>query len=204
MKFTGTRCLWFLLLMALVLSNGALCRADEIVTNGNFALDGVDWTLTPAEYGSDFDYGLTGEAEFGAITPPYYDTISQTLVTQTDYSYTLTFNLFNAENTDEGDFQALWNGTSVVEVTGSDPTDQGGYYQYSVDVASSSDSSTLAFEGYEVPSFYYLTDVSVSTNGPLPVVPESPTLLYLLLGAGAGFGAKFLNSRVRPRNCESA
>jgi hypothetical protein len=67
-------------------------RADNLVFNGNFASGGTDWTFTPAAQGSDFNFGSaysTTTANFGGVSAGYYDTITQSLSTQSGYGYTL-------------------------------------------------------------------------------------------------------------------
>ena len=190
MGMLGIKGFSFVLLMLLVLASGTLGSAQ--VQNGNFASAGTDWTLTPAASGSDFHYGSmysTTVAAFGGVSTGYYDTISQTLPTQSGYGYTLTFELANADLTADGNFEAIWNGNTVVDVLGPDPTDNNALTPYSVTVAATGSSSTLSFAGYQVPSWYFLTDVSVTSNGPLSAPEGGSTLLYLLLAAAVSFGA---------------
>ncbi len=169
----------------------SVLRADNLVQNGDFSVPcciggGADWTVTPAAQGSDYFFGIDGAtsytiAGFGAGVPGYYDTISQTLTTQSGYGYTISFLVENLESTSSADFQVLWDGTGVLDIPGTDATDLGNYTLYSINVDGAG-SDTLGFEGYNPPSWYYLTDVSVSTDGPLGTTPEPSSLL--LLGPG--------------------
>jgi hypothetical protein len=149
-------------------------RADNLVSNGNFASGGIDWTFTPAASGSDFFYEtFPGDtyAAFGGLSTGYYDTIAQTLSTQSGQSYTLSFLIANDYGTQDADFQTLWDGVEVGDVSG---INWFGYTEYTFDVTGTG-GDTLSFEGYQVPSWYNLTDVSVSTTA----TPE-PSSLYLL------------------------
>jgi len=160
----------------------SVTRADDLVTNGDFSYTGnpgYDWTLIYANEGSDF-YFNTGYAAFGAVSTDY-DTITQKLDTLPDYEYTLSFELENEVSTSAADFQVLWNGAEVLDVPGTDPTDIGAFTPYSVNVVGVGD-DTLGFAGLQNPSWYNLTDVSVSPAG---VTPEPSSLLLLGTGLAA-------------------
>jgi|ERR1035438_4189977 hypothetical protein len=149
----------------------SVLRADNIVTNGDFSASGANWIFTPAASGSDFHFDV-GDAAFGGVSAGSYDTISQVLTTDPGVDYTLTFSLQNATGTSDADFQALWNGAGVLDVPG---TSSFGYTTFTVDVIGTG-SDTLGFEGYQVPSWYNLTNVDVEAT------PEPSSLL--LLGSG--------------------
>jgi hypothetical protein len=156
-------------------------RADNLVVNGDFSSEGANWTLTNAATGSDFYFG-TRYAEFAGTSAGYYDTISQTIGTQSGYEYTISFELQNNELTSDADFQVLWNGIEVFDESGLSADDYGSYTLYTVTVDGTG-SDTLSFAGYQVPSEYYLTDVTVSTDGPVSGVTPEPSCFYLL-GSG--------------------
>jgi len=137
----------------------------NLVTNGNFATAAfTGWTTIPAASGSDFSVwpncGPSGEhcAAFGGTTAGYYDAIQQTLVTTPGQGYQVAFSLYT--DSSPRDFQVLWNGTQIYDNSGVG-TDTWIPLSFN-EVGTGSD--TLTFQGYNVPSFDELTDVSVSST----------------------------------------
>jgi len=163
--------------------------ASNLVQNCSFSTGNTTgWTVTNAAASSDFQIlvssgGHNGDnsAYFGAEYKEY-DILSQTLSTTSGATYTLSFWLVDSNGDGAGsdtDFQVLWDGSSVLDqYTTKDSTE----YTFTV---TGSGSDTLTFEGYNAPSNYDLSDVSV-TEGANTVTPEPSS--FLLLGTGlAGF-----------------
>jgi hypothetical protein len=182
--------------IAAFLALPAALRADNctsssnLVTNCTFeANDANGWNVTKAALGTDIQFmgnGNNGDGsiDFGAGDNEY-DTISQMLGTTAGAGYTLSFWL--ADYTGNGpdsqtDFQALWNGVSVLDQNTTTPTANNGFVQFTFDVTGIGN-DILTFEGYNAPSFYYLSDISVVANGETSTVTPEPSSL-LLLGTG--------------------
>ncbi|MGA3126352.1 MAG: PEP-CTERM sorting domain-containing protein [Candidatus Korobacteraceae bacterium] len=154
-----------------VLSLGSGMLFADIITNGNFSSGSsgtAGWTLTPAAQGSDFSVvygGFLGSnlAVFGGRVVGDYDTLSQTLNTQAGYKYTVTFYLENGYGPAAADFIVSWDGTTKLNIPGTKSFDFT-EYQFTVNGVGN---DTLSFAGYQLPSFYYLADVSVSSDGPV-------------------------------------
>jgi len=160
--------------------------AGNLVSNCGFESGITDWTFTPAASGSDFlivnnaaqANSGNGSVAFGA-TGSFDDSLSQT-ITDTPGTVDLEFYLWHLESDVENDFNVYWDGTLVYGIVNTDA------FPYTlIDtipdlVATGSD--TLEFAGREVPSYYYLDDVSV-----VQIVPEPATIFLLgagLIGAG--------------------
>jgi len=176
----------FFLSLAAVLGTVS-ASADTIVANGNFSQGSAGWTLAKATQDSDIRYTQNFDgypaAAFGAYADGYYDTISQKLNTLPGNDYTVSFLLRNQVLSANADFQVLWNGKVVLDVPGNSTKDYGGYQSFTVNVDSTSSSSELSFAGYNQADWYYLTDVSVTSDGPAnSPTPEASSIL--LLGSG--------------------
>jgi hypothetical protein len=165
----------------------------NIVLNGSFdentppsGTAPLDWTFIMAASGSDF---FVGPGPFyGAFTPPnsanfgavgsFDDTLQQVLTTVPGETYTITYELAHADSDSENDFSASWNGTVIpgsvlVNASAFD------YTLYSFTEVATSTTTTLAFAGREVPSWYDLDNVSVTGTS---AVPEPGYLAILPAG----------------------
>ena len=158
-----------------------MMSATPIVTNGTFAgctdyHTCPGWTFTQAGQGSNFQF-FPDKASFGGETVGYYDQISQVLSTTSGASYTIEFDLASRSGV-TGDvgpaaFQVTWDGTEVFQDKGLTAF---GSTPFSVTVTGIG-SDTLAFQGFDLPSWYELSNVNVNAK-----VPE-PSMLALLIPA---------------------
>ncbi|HWY66486.1 MAG TPA: PEP-CTERM sorting domain-containing protein [Rhizomicrobium sp.] len=162
----------------------------NLVTNGDFEADTpanqtapLGWTLTPASSGSDFFVGPgpgfgafagVNSANFGA-TGNFDDVLSQILATTPGHSYTISFELALASTDSQNDFSVFFGGNQLYTLTNGSSF---GYQLLSFTSTATSASTTLSFNGREVPSWYDLDNVDVEPT----VVPEPFTLS--LFGTG--------------------
>ncbi len=191
--FLALGCLSVALALPAALRADSCTGSGNLVTNCSFGTgDLTGWNFTAAGSGTDFYIGVgsgyngDNSANFGAVSDEY-DTISQTLTTVSGQTYTLTFWLSNEYGDNTGvstDFQALWNGTSLLE-----QYTTSGLIEYTY-IVTGTGSDTLTFEGYNGPSWYLLSDVSVSNTSP---IPEPSSLL--LLGSGLAVLAGLMRRR---------
>jgi hypothetical protein len=139
----------------------------NIVTNGGFETGSFSgWTTIPASSGSLFGV-ITGHAhsgtyaaEFGDTVLGNYDTITQTLATTPGVQYTFSYWLSNAGGPSNG-FRVMWGSTVVQDLIDSSAF---AYTQTTVTVTATSTSTTISFAGYQLPSYFYLDDISVIPN----------------------------------------
>jgi hypothetical protein len=190
----------------LLLVRAGQVRGENLVLNGNFDANTppggtapLDWTFTPAASGSDFFVG-PGPV-FGAFSPPnsanfgavgsFDDSISQTLSTTPGVTYTLSYELAHADTDSANDFHASWGG---VVIPGSVLVNAAefNYTLFSFTVAVTSSSTVLQFSGREVPSWYELDNVSVSS-----IIPEPASLSLLGIGAAGLIGYTLCRRKVR-------
>lgn len=178
---------------AMVTLSGS-ARAN-LVANGNFDLDTppggtapMDWSFTPASSGSDFFVGpmptfgaFSGpnSANFGAVGD-LDDVLWQNIATTAGQTYTISFELAHNSSNAENDFSVQFGGVTVFSIANQS---QFGYTLETVTGTATSSSTLLSFSGREVPQWYGLDNVSVSSG-----VPEPSTWAMLILGfAGLGF-----------------
>jgi hypothetical protein len=166
---------------------GSVCSgiAGNLVANCGFETgDFTSWNTVPASSGSDFyvtdnPYSGNDAAALGA-TAYLDDTISQTLATTNGATYSLTFWLDHNDTDTENHFEAEWDGSPLLNLSN---VAAFGYKQYTFTVTGTG-SDQLTFAGYEVPSYYSLDDVSVTTGA-----PEPSSLLLLASGLVGLVGA---------------
>jgi hypothetical protein len=161
-------------------------RAD-LVANGGFETGNLNgWTFTPASTGSDFLVaGHVGGilpnsgnylAAFGAGGSSD-DTIAQTVTTVPGQWYTLSFALTHNSNDNKNNFNASWNGVSVLALNNANSF---GWTRYSYTVQATASTTTISFAGRENVAWYGLDGVSVaSVSAPLPpaLLLFSPSLI---------------------------
>ena len=170
----------------------------NLVVNGGFETgDFSGWTTIPASTGSLFGvwdispHSGTYDANFGGITSGAYDGISQTLSTVAGTSYNVSFWLMN-DNTPPSSFQAYWGGNQILTIDQANPFS---YTQYTFTETATSNSTALLFQGYQVPGYFYLDDVSVTPT--TSAVPEPSTLAMAGVAGLAGLAYSLLRRRLR-------
>jgi len=161
-------------------------RAGNLVVNGGFETGNFSgWTTIPTPQGENdvvlqagFD-GVTPHsgnymAGFGANIPPYEAGISQAILTDPGATYTISYWLANNPGSPVK-FDAYW-GTTLL----SDISTEGAFSftQFTFTETATTSSTTLLFEGYQPPAYFYLDDVSVTVAS----VPEPSSVLLALIG----------------------
>jgi hypothetical protein len=146
---------------------GNFTISTELIVNGGFETGNFNgWSTQTAPSGSDYGVfagsGHTGTyaAEFGAIVEDSYDQIWQDLTTTPGATYTISFWLGNNLAGTSG-FIVSWGGTTLLELEDPAPF---AYTLYTYTMVATASTTRLEFEGYQVPSFYLLDDVSVSRS----------------------------------------
>lgn len=192
-----------LLVCALVLA-ASNARAN-LIENGGFETGTFsEWVAIPDPVDSLFfvsgrPHTGTYAAWFGAIGN-VDETISQTFDTVAGDAYTVDFWLAHGRSWASNDFNVSWidssSTTSLFSIV--DPL-AFNYTHYSFTHTAEESSATILFGGRDVMSYFYLDDVSVtsqSVNLVVPVpVPEPSTLLLVGIGAAA-----FYRKRQRARS----
>ena len=170
-------------------------RAGNIVINPGFETgDLTGWNFTPAPSGSDFhvanlfppNSGAFG-ADFGGVTSGSYDMISQTLSTTVGTTYTFSFWLGANDSADDGQ-QVFWNGNSILNLVNFAQPNT--FYSFTETATTSS--TTIAFAGYNTPSWNGVDDVSVMAS---TAAPEPSSLI--LFGAGSAIMVALRRRRCR-------
>jgi len=142
---------------------------DILLVNGDFETGNfTGWTTHPADVGSDFGvvrqnpHSGNYSARFGAGVEDHYDAIAQDVPTVPGTTYTISFWLYNPTGGASG-FIASWGGTELLNLE--DP-DIFPYTQYTFTETATGSTTTLGFQAYQLPDYYYLDDVSVVANPP--------------------------------------
>jgi hypothetical protein len=180
----------------MALAGQASAAGPNIVKNPGFDLNTppagtapLDWTLNNAASGSDFFVGPG--PTFGAFSPPNSanfgavgsedDILSQILFTVPGDTYTISFELAHDSTNAQNDFNAWWGTTNLLDLVNASSF---GYTMYTfTEVGTPGPFTVLSFHGREVPAWYSLDNVSVTSN-----VPEASTWAMMVLGfAGLGF-----------------
>jgi hypothetical protein len=186
-----------LAMVAMLFFAAQAARANAaLVTNGNFSagstgLSASDWQVTGWTISGDPGAWATVNTDGNFYTPaPLSATyaqfstygqsvsISQALTTASNQAYAISFYLQNTTpaSTSSNQFQALWNGTQVVDMLGGQTTGMSSEWtEYSFTVIGTG-SDTLAFNFLQDAGMLSVTDV---TAAPVPV----PAAL-LLFGPG--------------------
>jgi hypothetical protein len=163
----------------------AVAARANLVFNGGFETsDLTGWTLSNA---SGYDAVCQAGNPIGAATcivnggdyamsfgnPNGVTTLSQILATTPGTDYVLDFYLANDNPTDEDvtTFEVTWDGSSVYSLPSPQPSFP--YTLVSFDVTATSNSTTLAFLAEQVPSQWFLDDLSAQAT------PEPATMLMV-------------------------
>jgi hypothetical protein len=158
----------------------------NIVANGDFALGGAGWNLTPASSGSILTYLAESPtcAGFGA-NQGLDDVISQTLSTVPGNRYSISFQLsvgtVHIGGNDNGnDFSAAFGGSTLFSATN---IAQQNYTTYTFTAVAGAAFTDLVFSGRNGPNYSRLTGVVVQNVSPvitasLPVNTGSIMLLW--------------------------
>ena len=161
----------------------------NLVANCGFETESfTGWTEIPATSGSDFTvendaHSGNFAAFFGAIIPPFEDTISQSIPTIAGDAYSVSFFLMNEEGT-PNQFNAMFGSTNLLSLTDSGSF---GFTEFTDTIVATGSSTTLSFAAFQVPAHFILDDVSVLPVTPVTAVPE-PAALMLLGSALFAFG----------------
>ncbi len=171
--------------IAVLLSSGLTCSAQEVIINGGF-----ESSSPPANFGpgwshsdpSDFDW-IGIESEFAhsgsnyanlGTTDPDFGSLSQTFATTVGMSYDLSFWLaHDVTDSPSNSFEVLFGGVPVVTLA----PDVGAfdYTHFTISgLVATSTSTTLEFRYQDNDDFFRLDDVSV--------VPEPPATWLALVG----------------------
>ncbi len=163
----------------------ALCVATparaNVIGNGGFETGTwADWTKTPAPSGSILviaGHGHSGRdaAWFGAIGS-FNDHLSQTFATVPGETYILDFWLAQSAFGGGNSFIVSWNHTPILTLVNAPRT---GYREYTFRELATGWTTDLDFAGRNLRDYFYLDDVTVSTN------PEPGSVV--LLGSGLLF-----------------
>lgn len=144
--------------------------AANIVVNPGFETgDLTGWTLTPATVGSTFVVANLFPANsggfaanFGGVQVGDYDVISQTLPTTAGHTYTFSF--FMGASGPNNRQQAFWDGINLQDLMDFSQ----GYVQYTFTQVATTNSTVIAFGGYNVPNWNGVDDVVVQDLAPEP------------------------------------
>lgn len=118
-------------------------------------------------------------ANFGAVGSSD-DVLSQTLTTVPGRTYTISFELAHDSTNSENDFSAWWGTTNLLNLVN---TSAFGYTLETFTATATGTFTVLQFDGREVPAWYDLDNVSVTSS-----IPEASTWAMMLAGfAGLGF-----------------
>ncbi len=164
----------------------APAQAQNLVLNPGFETgDFTGWNAVPATDFSNFGVDSAMAGPYQAASGAYYaffgnpaseyDSISQTIATTPGERYTLTFELA-APTPGNNSFIASWDSTQVLNLTPS--TVASAYLNYKYDMVVAGTSTTITFEGFDGPDYFYLDDVTLSKW----TAPEPASAGLLALG----------------------
>jgi hypothetical protein len=126
---------------------------------GNFS----GWSTVAAPYSSYFGVGGNPHsgnyaAYFGSYLPPDRDEIYQNVPTIPGHTYHISYWVANGGG-GSTEIRSSWGGTVLEDLF---PNNAFSYQQHSFDVVATSTSTEFRIGGYQVPSYWYLDDVSIT------------------------------------------
>jgi hypothetical protein len=148
------------------ITGGGAGNGANLVTNGSLETDSLSgWMVggNSAVVSAGPQLFVDAKPESGTYAAAFGSmgsdgTLSQTIATTAGKTYTLSFWLQN-EAAGANDFKALWNGQTLVSLTGASKS---GYTQYTYTVTATGSSSTLQFSARNDPSQWDLDNVSLT------------------------------------------
>jgi hypothetical protein len=141
---------------------------SERVVNGGFETgDFTGWTIIPAQQGSLFGvsnfepHSGNFAAYFGGVSPPFRDTIQQSIPTVAGVMYSFSYWLIN-DGGPANEFRVSWGGVVIQDIVDSAAFS---YTQYTFTEMATGSSTVIEFSSYQAPSYFRLDDVSVNPLG---------------------------------------
>ena len=188
MRLRTSLALGLSLAVAALLASAPL-RANIVVNGGFETGDFTGWT----QFGDTSFSGVDGLSPFAGTYAAFFGPaetggISQTLATAAGTVYHIEFWLKNEVDANGDDtpnlFQMNWDGVAVAQIMLTDASIPG-YTLFGINLAATGALTDLSFAFTNVPAFWDLDNVSVTT------VPEPGTLALLALaGTMLGFGRR--------------
>jgi hypothetical protein len=151
--------------VGLLLVGSLPIASANLVTNGDFETgDFTGWTVSGTNI--FVDHGPGPDTTFGAFFGANLNGVFQTFATTPGASYTLTF-FYQVTNLGtpipaNNAFDVFWNGVSIGGGLFPQTNVNPGFGTFTFTEKATGTSTTLAFEGFNAPSFDFLDNVSVS------------------------------------------
>jgi hypothetical protein len=163
------------LLVSAALLASPLAKANLVQTGSLLSQDYTQWTYTPGALGSGAGISAAW-MYFAGMHESAPDSFSQSFNTVSGDTYSVSYITSISGNSGNG-INVLINGKNI----GGLNNVTGGFYNPSYSFTANSNSSTITFSGYNIPSITYLSGINVVQTSVSPV-PEPET--YALMGMG--------------------